>query len=182
MEDIKVIHELDESLNQRIIVIKNDQEKPLDIITSNDKNISYYHATYLKKYLNFEYLEDDTLQQVKHKINGSDGIIVSNITFYLMKRYNDIIFMETTKDNEQERYGIINLPDNISELQYQRLKELFKYLKQFASVLVQGGLKSDGIMVTDVMYSNILDTEDIKIENIDEYLQEIKTKTEEKHL
>lgn len=181
MEDIKVIHKLDESLNQRIIIIKNEEE-PLDIITSTNKQESYYHATYLKYYLNFEYLKDNMLQQVKNRIHGSDGIIVSNISYYLMKKYQDIIFIETTNDNEEERYGIINFPDSISEIQYQKLKEIFHYLKNFTSILVQGGLKSDGVIVTETTYFKELSQGNIKIENIEDYLKEIRVKTEEKHL
>lgn len=179
--DIKVIHKLDENLNQRIIIIK-DEENSLDIITSKNKQESYYHATYLKYYLDFEYLKDNMLQQVKHRINGSDGIIVSNITYYLMKRYNDVVFMETTEDNQEERYGIINLPDSISEIQYQEIKKLFEYLNKFTCILVQGGLKSDGVIVTDATYVKELKQDSIKLENINEYLNEIKVKTEEKHL
>ena len=67
MDDIKVIHELNEEVNQRIIIIKGDSETPLDIVTSESKEDSYYHAMYLKNYFDFEYLEDETLQQIKSR-------------------------------------------------------------------------------------------------------------------
>ena len=74
----------------------------------------------------------------------------------------------------------MNLPDHITEIQYQEMKKLFEYLKDFSVLLIQGGMKSDGVMVTEATYAKELEKENINIENIDEYLQQLKT--EEKHL
>ena len=181
MKDIKVIHELDESLNQRIIFIKNNGEENslIDIVTSENKKESYYHALYFKEYLKDHYLEDEELQRIVPKINPLDSLIISNIIYYIINKYQEVIFMETTQDYSSERYGVLTLPDEINESQYEKIMSLKDYFKKFQSIMIQGKLINDGVMVTDSEIKEIIEGQE------SEKLQEILIllmKKEEKYL
>lgn len=169
MEDIKTIHELDENLNQRIIIINDKPE--LDVITSSKKEQSYYHCNYLKKYLESAYLEDQTLQVIRPKISVADGIVTANIIYYLLKHYNDIAFIETTKDHSKERYAILYLPDEISKSQYEFMKEkLGSHMNKFSSILIQGGLQNKNGLPEATIYEEF---EKNNIEKIWKLLKDI---------
>lgn len=149
MEDIQVIHELDEAKNQRVIIFRGEEspQNKLDIITSADKEESYYHCSYFKKYLETEYLDDAELQRIRPNIKLADGLVTTSIIYYLSKVYNDITFTETTADYTKERYGVFYLPDEISLEQYQEIEKLQDYFKQFTSILIQGDLNTDNYIV-----------------------------------
>ena len=172
MNDIKTIHELDDSLNQRVIIIKD--EPSLDIVTSSNKEQSYYHCNYFRKYLESSYLEDPILQMIAPKISVADGIVTANIICYMLKQYNSVIFTETTQDFSNERYAILYLPDEIKKEQYKLIEDKLKeYLTKFTSVLIQGELKNkNGLPEANFC-------KEVKQENIDEIFEILQNITEE---
>lgn len=179
MTDIRLIHEMNEDLNQRIIVIKNEGDNLLDIMVSDDKKSSYFHLQYIKKYINSAYLDDELLKKIRNMDINGDGATI--IMYHILKQYDNIIFMETTSDNETKRTGIMNLPDEMSEKQYKKLQELYPYFKNFSSILIQGGLQSsDHMHVTDANFAK--EIKGGKIEEIDYYLKTLIKKVEEKHM
>ena len=124
--DIEVIYDLDESKNQRIFIFRPEETvQPLNIIASKNKNESYIHGIYIKKFLEQEYLDDEAIQNVKDKIIYSARSIIS----YLVNRHGNLIFAETTKDGSKRRDGIFFVPTELSQKQYDCQKKIFHILK-----------------------------------------------------
>ena len=173
--EFQIKKELDETVNQRIIIIRGEAEieKRLNIITSKDKMYSYYHSAYLKAYLNNEYLDDQNLQNVKERMSPMDSIVSANIIYYLLKNYNDIIFTETTQDNSNQKTAILYLPDEILEEQQQEMITLIPYFEKFSSIMIQASLKHNGIVPEAEEYETI--RQNIG-ENIQNYLNNLVSK------
>ena len=141
LNDIEVIYNLDESKNQRIFIFRPEETvQPLNIIASKNKNESYIHGIYIKKFLEQEYLDDEAIQNVKDKIIYSARSIIS----YLVNRHGNLIFAETTKDGSKRRDGIFFVPAELTQKQYDCLKENFSYFENFEMILLQE-CKSDDI-------------------------------------
>jgi len=166
LNDIKVIYELDETKNQRIIIFRSEEtDKPLNIITNQNKNESYIHGLYIKQFLEQEYLDDEAIRNVKDKIIYSARSIIS----YLVNKYGNLIFAETTKDGSKRRDGIFFVPTELNQKQYDCLKEHFSYFKNFEMILMQE-CKSDDIA------TEFFNKEELK--KLDEYFSNlVKTKT-----
>ena len=134
INDIEVIYNLDETKNQRVFIFRSEETaKPLNIITSENKNESYIHGVYIKKFLEQEYLDDEAIQNVKDKIIYSARSIIT----YLVNRHGSLIFAETTKDGSKRRNCIFFVPTELSQKQYDCLKENFSYFENFEMILMQ---------------------------------------------
>lgn len=159
--DIEIIYKLDESRNQRIIIFREDGSiEPLNIITSSNKNESYVHGIYLKKYLEKEYLEDEAIQNIRDKIIYS----TRSVLYYLVNRYGNLIFAEITKDGNKKRSGIFFSPDELTQTQYDTLKEILPYFENFESILVQNCTSDD--LATDFFDKSELKELDEKFKNL----------------
>ena len=159
--DIEVIYDLDESKNQRIFIFRPEETvQPLNIIASKNKNESYIHGIYIKKFLEQEYLDDEAIQNVKDKIIYSARSIIS----YLVNRHGNLIFAETTKDGSKRRDGIFFVPTELSQKQYDCLKENFSYFENFEMILLQE-CKSDDIATE--FFSKY------ELEKLDEYFKNL---------
>lgn len=163
---IQVIYELDESKNQRIIIIRGEEDtNRLNIITSENKDESYYHGYYLKKYFDQEYLYDITMQGIKDKIDGN-FYMTKSIIYFLANKYKNIIFTETTKDFSTERTGIFFVPDVISDFQFLEIQKLMPYFKNFETILLQDNLTNENIFDESTYIFK-----DEKIAEIEEYFK-----------
>ena len=104
--------------------------------------------------------------------------MVANIFFYLINQYQTIIFVETTEDNCNQKYGILYLPEEITKIQLVALQEFSNYLEKFTSILIQGGLGSEGFGFTSASLAKELRAEEIRA--LQEYIKPY-IKNKEKH-
>ena len=109
----------------------------MDIVSSSDKNFSYYHSVYFNKYGEERYLDDinyrKALASAKSSFNIGKLMFIHNYT------YNDIVFTETTPDECLVRYGIFYLPiETPSEEQFNKLNMVIERIKDFGEILVFG--------------------------------------------
>lgn len=105
-------------------------------------------------------MDDEAIQNVKDKIIYSARSIIS----YLVNRHGNLIFAETTKDGSKRRDGIFFVPTELSQKQYDCLKENFSYFENFEMILLQE-CKSDDI-ATEFFSKDELDKLDDYFKNL----------------
>lgn len=151
INNIEVHNDLREDKNNRVLILHQNGE--VDVITSPIGEVSYYHMLYFKEYLNKKYLEDEVLQKYKD-VSSQPAIII----YFLLKKYGDVIFTETTKDGELKRYGIIYFPDFMTREQVEKIESLKdNYLNGFTELLVQAGYYIDEYnMINNRVYEQVV--------------------------
>jgi hypothetical protein len=147
MDDIIIKGDYDNSINERVFIIhgEDEMEGKLDIVSNLEKDNSYFHFVYLNEYVKIKYKHDLELQYL-----ANNGYYPDTIIYLLVKKYNDIIFKDTTKDHEKNRYGIFFLPDSISENQLDSLEILKEYVKDFKEYLVISKLRLEDNRIDEV--------------------------------
>lgn len=157
--EIKVGQILQLNQRNRVIVIHSDGT--YDVVSSSIYNESYYHIDYFKEYLKYNYLDDKDIQRFKETASQPSTLI-----YLMLKNHNDIIFTETTRDDEDSRYGIFYLPDLVSEEQkdmYDNLKKV--YFSHFKELLLYCEFFiNEYQMVDSKIYEHIIPPDFSKIE------------------
>lgn len=130
--EILIENKLSENMSNRVVVIHEDGQ--LDVVASLKDKGTQYHIKYFQAYLEQRYLDDQTLQTY-----AKTATEPSTIIYLLLKNKGDIVFTETTSDTEENKYGILYLPDTISKEQKEKI-EMFKntHLKEFKELLLYG--------------------------------------------
>ncbi len=151
INNIEIHNDLQEEKNKRVLILHQNGE--MDVVTSPIEEISYYHMLYFKEYLNSHYLDDELLQRYKD-ISSQPAIII----YWLLKKYGDVVFTETTKDGEEKRYGIIYFPDFVTREQVEKIEFLKEnHLNKFTELLVQTGYYIDEYnMINNRVYEEVV--------------------------
>jgi len=129
-EKIFITDEIKKDMMNRIIIIHRDGS--MDVVSSPKDMASYYHIKYFQKYLSEKYLDDETIQRYAAKASEPSTLI-----FLFLKSKGDFVFTETTKDLEEQQYGIVYLPDTVSSEQVEKIEQLKReHLDKFDELLV----------------------------------------------
>ena len=132
-EKIFITDEIKKDMMNRIIIIHRDGS--MDVVSSPKDMASYYHIKYFQKYLSEKYLDDETLQ--RYAAQASEP---STLIYLFLKSKGDFVFTETTKDLEEQQYGIIYLPDTVSDEQVKKIESLKRnHFDKFDELLVYAG-------------------------------------------
>ncbi len=128
--DIKIGQILRLDQHNRVIIIHSDGT--YDVVSSSLDDEAYYHIMYFKEYLKYNYLDDKDIQRFKETASQPATLI-----YLMLKNHNDLIFTDTTRYEEDAKYGIFYLPDYITEEQkdvYDQMKKV--YFSHFNELLV----------------------------------------------
>lgn len=157
--EIKVGNIINNNQRNKIIVIHEDGT--FDVISSPKDQESYYHINYFKKYLDSMYLDDLDLQRYKDISTQPTTVI-----YLLLKNHNDIIFADTTRDEEENMYGMFYLPDSISEDQLDAYKGLKRiYFSHYKEVVVCSEMYlNDYQIVESKVYEHVVAPDFSKLE------------------
>ncbi len=158
---IELSHEISKEKNNRVVILHPNGE--MDVIASPIREVSHYHMLYFKQYLNTYHLDDEVLQKYKN-VSTQPGIII----YFLLKKYGDIIFTETTKDEEEKRYGILYFPDSVTEEQIEKMEEFKKnHFNHFSELLLQAEYYiNDYNMIDNKIYEHIIVPDFTKLDEL----------------
>ena len=173
LDDFFIEKELDDTHNQRVMIIYgdslndyNNRNGAIDIISS-PKGTDYYHSTYLEKHAKTNYVTDEKYQTA---INSSKKTFChSGPVFILTNKYNNIVFTDTTIGKNNRKYGVLYFPEEEpSPEQYETLNYLINNLLiNYNEILINGKIYIDEYHLLDSEISFTLTGKElINLENI----------------
>ena len=129
---IVVNNKINENVNNRIVMIKNDGTiDAIADISGSDKD-AFRHMRFFEEYFKTHYLDDSNLQKFGGSLSGYDPVL-----FILAKVYGNVILIDTSRTGEKANYGCIQLPDSITLTQKETLDKLLNgYYSTFNEFLI----------------------------------------------
>lgn len=171
-EDIYINHEFREDVNNRIMILHSDtlidgkvQDGVMDVLFSKEDWYEHYHYWY--KYFTSCYLDNENIREEVRDNNHDHFQFIQEC----LNQYHDIVFLDATDLDEEERYtyGILFLPGFITNEQYNVLEENIHYFKQFTSLAIEGGEETIDIWKSEESTINDI----IEGSEFPQYLEEI---------
>lgn len=132
-------------LHSDIPIDSIEQDGVMDILFSREEWYEHHHYWY--KYLMNHYLDNENMKKVVRSHNRIYFLFIQEC----LNQYHDVIFLDITDLDEEEKYtcGMLFLPSSITNKQYSVLKENLHYFKQFSSLIIEGGCEIIDIWKTE---------------------------------
>lgn len=125
----------------KVAIIRKDGN--IDIIGQDEQEL---HSLCLLDYAHKNY-SDKVFEQLNFRHRPEV------ISYFLMRLYDDVVFLNTTKDVAKYGYmGILMLPEELSEEQRTKLDQFLESIAEFSICLTTNLYLEDGILQAQELY------------------------------
>ena len=152
--DMVVNDYVDENYNNRIIMINRDGSMDVLADRSGYDSEEFRHMLYFINYFDSHYLNDKQLQSHGHSLNGFNVVM-----FLLTKLYGVITIVDTSSGKNRTQYGIVQLPDTITEEQKEKFLDLYNVINKYSELLICAQPMLDDNIPRNGVYKHLKNSE-----------------------